>query len=115
MHATPGTPDAGAVLAVRPPGVSEAEWRARAVALEESIAAMQGRLAYAGMLEDQWRSLVLGTGQYQAVGADALKNLRAEEAQINQALTAAKGDLSTLQDEARKSGARPGWLRPLPP
>jgi hypothetical protein len=88
---------------------SEAEWRSRAAKARERIAIAQKRVQY-------FEELYLGPNEYYVdangnkvyESADQLQRLTRE---AKEELAAAEKDWKAMQEEARRGGVPPGWLR----
>jgi hypothetical protein len=106
-----GTPKAGAG--------DEASWRRRAKALRDAVAAAEAPVAQAQVVLDHTQA-----GIRQPLPGDAMKQVpppavtdrdrRAAEANLEAAkaeLARARKALEDFQDEARRKGILPGWLR----
>jgi hypothetical protein len=88
---------------------SEAEWRSR-------VSAARGRIAQARERVKYFEELYLGPNEYYVdangnkvyESADQLQRLTRE---AKEELAAAEKDWKAMQDEARRGGVPPGWLR----
>ena len=97
-------------------GAAEAEWRAEAAALRESLRVrqemLQVLLARAQRLEDEIR-FFYGTALQDQLGMHVLQleRTRAEIDAARVAVRSAERAFADLQERARRAGALPGWLR----
>ena len=86
-------------------------WRATADRLRNTIASAQAGIAQLDAVDEQWRSLVLGTDGYEREAAHDLAEHQRQRAALEQQLTQSQGELAQLEEQARKSGVEPGALR----
>lgn len=95
-------------------GQTEAEWRERASAAREKVDATQAALdaasAEARRLENDFYAWSDGNYRERVI-RPAWDQAKARVKALEEGLERAKAAISDLEDEARKSGAPPGWLR----
>lgn len=108
--AEPGRPTE--LVVAEAPKRSEGYWRSRATPLRENIAALEARIKALDRARDQWESFALGTGgDYDSAAAQELGRIRRARQAAESELSTARSNWSRLEEDARKSGALPGWLR----
>ena len=108
---SPSAPDEDAA-----PAESESEWRAAALALRQRIAALERQVEWLDRVDASWEGYVLGTGSFQgpiaSASASKIAETRRRRAEAEAGLQQARGELSRLEDRARRARVPPGWLRP---
>jgi hypothetical protein len=95
-------------------GHDEAYWRAKAAATRDAVRKAQDALAAAEADEkrDENDFYSWDDGQYRDnVIKPAWDRAKEEAARARENLAAAQKDLEGLEDEARRAGAYPGWIR----
>ena len=95
-------------------GNGEAYWRARAAQLREALARARQTLETAQLEEKREENdfYAWDDGQYRDnVIKPAWDRSKEETARAREALAAAQKSLDELEDDARKAGAYPGWIR----
>jgi hypothetical protein len=95
-------------------GHDEAYWRAKAAATRDAVRKAQDALAAAEADEkrDENDFYSWDDGQYRDnVIKPAWDRAKEEAARARENLAAAQKDLDGLEDEARRAGAYPGWIR----
>jgi hypothetical protein len=122
----PGSAPAATAAAPAPPppvampkvvdlnGHDEAFWKARAAQVREAVrkAKADASAAEAEEKREENDFYAWDDGQYRDnVIKPAWDKAREEAARARQDLAAAQKDLDTLEDDARKAGAYPGWIR----
>jgi hypothetical protein len=88
---------------------SEAEWRSRASSGRARVAAAQERVRF-------FEGLHLGPNEYYVdengrTVVESVEQLQQMTREAKAELAAAERDLKQMQDEARRAGIPPGWLR----
>jgi hypothetical protein len=88
---------------------SEAEWRSRAAAARARIDSARERVRY-------FEGLVLGPTEYYVdeqghTVVESAEQLQSMTRAAKEELAAAESDWKRIQDEARRSGIPPGWIR----
>ncbi len=112
-----GAPPPAPVTAAAPVdlnGNGEAYWRARAAQLREALARARQTLETAELEEKREENdfYAWDDGQYRDnVIKPAWDRSKEETARAREALAAAQKSLDDLEDDARKAGAYPGWIR----
>ena len=107
--ARPATP---APVLANPQAGTEAQWSGRATPLREQIQGLEAQLAALERARDSWEAFTLGTGgDYEAAAASELGKIRRAREAAETRLRSARADWAALEEEARKAGALPGWLR----
>jgi hypothetical protein len=95
-------------------GHDEAFWRARAAQVREAVRKAKSDSAAADAEEKREENdfYAWDDGQYRDnVIKPAWDKAREDAARARQDLAAAQKDLDTLEDDARRAGAYPGWIR----
>lgn len=95
-------------------GHDETFWRARAAQVREAVRKAKSDSAAADAEEKREENdfYAWDDGQYRDnVIKPAWDKAREDAARARQDLAAAQKDLDTLEDDARRSGAFPGWIR----
>lgn len=90
-------------------GQSESAWRGR-------MAAAHRRIENARREYDYWNSYMLVPGEILVDAKDrpvitSIEQLQGKTAAAKRSLEAAESALATLEEDARKAGVPPGWLR----
>jgi hypothetical protein len=88
---------------------SEAEWRSRASSARARVAAAQERVRF-------FEGLHLGPNEYYVdengrTVVESVEQLQQMTREAKAELAAAERDLKQMQEEARRAGVPPGWLR----
>lgn len=92
-------------------GNGEAYWRARAVRIEAKVREAELLLARAEEEMSVLSGSSYGGSRHGASSSSELARKEAAVARAKRRLAAARGEMDSLREEARKSGAYPGWLR----
>jgi len=93
---------------------SEEYWRNRYKNAKDKVAELQAEFDRVQSNVNQLQSSVAATGGTQLPGdqaGDAFRTLMAHRDEVKQQLDEAKAALDGLEDEARKAGVPPGWVR----
>jgi len=115
--ALPAAPPPAAVTAAAPVdlnGNGEAYWRARAAQLREAVALARQTLESARLEEKREENDFYSwdDGQYRDnVIKPAWDRSKEETVRAEETLSAAQKSVDDLEDDARKAGAYPGWIR----
>ena len=93
---------------------SEEYWRNRYKEAKDKVAEVQAEFDRTQTNLNQLQSSLAATGGTQLpgdAGGDAYRTLMAHRDELKQQLDDAKAALDGLEDEARKAGVPPGWVR----
>jgi hypothetical protein len=93
---------------------SEEYWRNRYKEAKDKVAELQAEFDRTQTNLNQMQSSLAATGGSQLpgdAGGDAFRTLMAHRDEVKQQLDDAKAALDGLEDEARKAGVPPGWVR----
>jgi hypothetical protein len=95
------------------PSVSEEQaWRAKADAARARVAAAERAVeAAAGELARSWTDDACPMGMTACLDLEGLRGAQARSDAAKVELEAAKRALVDLEEEARRAGAQPGWIR----
>lgn len=93
---------------------SEEYWRNRYKEAKDKVAELQAEFDRVQANVNQLQSSLAATGGTQLpgdAGGDAFRTMMAHRDEVKQQLDDAKAALDGLEDEARKAGVPPGWVR----
>ena len=85
-------------------GLSESQWRAQAIRLEEKVESLEERIEDA-----RWAPAPAHYSSFSRARWDARQEQKIER--MERELEKAEEDLDELEDRARQAGVPPGWLR----
>ena len=94
-------------------GRDESYWRKRAKVLKDQIAAVDKQIEDLNqkIREKKSEGIIVGMGTYTPYMIAGLNNLQAQVSSLQKEKERLQKEYSDLEEEARKAGAMPGWLR----